>query len=326
MGNEQVTIKELLEIQEKFFRGLSEINLEATLKRVLKARNPKGTKEDGQDYNFWAQYLIITDGTGEIGIDITVGKEEETIPTAAIKKRVKVTGAKTDIYQDSKTRKDVRKLTKGKVILLESVDRTPSEKENGGNGKDKVPQEVWQKKDRLIAREAIAKALIVAGRKWNKETETEAIDWYKWVSSGKEEFVNKIEEIESPKSDMLEEEPLATKAQKDKIIKLAAKLGYKTLYKKPIDKVLKTLYKKQAIELIAWLIKEQEIRNIIGEEGEEDKLSNRIDELVKKLQDEVDAGKIDGGIFDDIVTKRFDAKTDEQKEKLVKEIEGILKE
>lgn len=313
MSNEQVTIKELLSLPEKFFKGQSDINLEATLKRVLKPRNPKGTKEDGQGYDFWAQYLVITDDTGEIGVDITVSKEEETIPTAAIDKRVKVTGAKTDIYQD-KNKKNVRKLTKGKVFLLEAVEEV--EKDIGG-GKDKVPQEVWQRKDRLIAREAIAKALIVAGRKWSDETATEAIGWYEWVSSDKEEFVNEIEEIQPPESDMLEEEPAATKAQKEKIAKLAKELGYKTIGKQPIEKVLPTLSEKQADKRIVWLIGKQKNKG--------NKLDDRIDVLTKELQEKVDAGEIDGGIFDDIVTKRFEAKTEEQKAELVKELEGILK-
>ncbi|GAJ22779.1 unnamed protein product [marine sediment metagenome] len=72
--SENVSIKELLGLKEKFFVGQTNITVEGTLKKVLQAAERKGT---GGRPDFWSQFLVVEDGTGSIGVDLTGGWDLE---------------------------------------------------------------------------------------------------------------------------------------------------------------------------------------------------------------------------------------------------------
>ncbi len=65
---EKITIKELLDLPEKFFEGQSGINLTGIL-RYVGPESHKTGKKDGRDYDFWSQFIVIEDATGKIGAD-----------------------------------------------------------------------------------------------------------------------------------------------------------------------------------------------------------------------------------------------------------------
>jgi hypothetical protein len=170
-----ITIKELLDLNEKWFVGQIIEHLEATIDIILKPREVKGQKG-----TFWSQFIVIKDNTAKIGLNFTIDSEEETIPTSAKGTEILVEGAKGTIYQD-KNGETQRKLSGGKVKLLR---QNPSEKVKS----DKEEREYWDhrkdKEQRIIAKSALAKSLIEAGREWNKTTQKEADSWFDWIMNG----------------------------------------------------------------------------------------------------------------------------------------------
>jgi len=163
--SENVSIKELLGLKEKFFVGQTNIAVEGTLKKVLQAAERKGT---GGRPDFWSQFLVVEDGTGSIGVDLTAGKAEDTIPESAKGSRVRIENGKGAVYPD-KSGKTQRKLTKGKVTLL------------GPAGAPKLQPDNGEPKLLRTYKLALAQALIRAGSQWSKETEKEAEAWVGWI-------------------------------------------------------------------------------------------------------------------------------------------------
>ena len=163
--SENVSIKELSGLQEKFFVGQTNITVEGTLKKVLKAAERKGT---GGRPDFWSQFLVVEDGTGSIGVDLTAAKAEDTIPESAKGSLLRIENGKGAVYPD-KTGKTQRKLTKGKVTLL------------GPAGAPKLQPDNGEPKLLRTFKTSIAQALIRAGSQWSKETEKQAEAWIGWI-------------------------------------------------------------------------------------------------------------------------------------------------
>ncbi|NVM22876.1 MAG: hypothetical protein HWN68_13975 [Desulfobacterales bacterium] len=201
--SDNFTIKELLDYDLKAFKMFSDISLEATVTRALKAKERKGTK-DGRDYHFFSQFVVINDGTADIGLDFTVGRVEETLAKG---NKIRIEKAKAAIYQD-KNDKTQRKLTKGKITVLNGTEKIP---ENlletdgyyivvGPNGKVVVSPEVLRKRDKVITRAAVAKSMIENGWRLTElleppkdgDTEREFEAWVKLI-------YKKIQEEPKPK-------------------------------------------------------------------------------------------------------------------------------
>ena len=178
--SEEVTIKELLDLKESLFKGQSGIDLEATVTRVVKTKEGNLTREvkgskDGRDYHFFSQFVVINDGTADIGMDFAVGKAEDAITKGM---KVKVEKAKTETYED-KNGKTWRKLTKGKVSFVGegSQEGKPEGAKKkvesevtkgyyitfGPNDKVVTNPDVLRARNMLITRTAVAKCFIEQG-------------------------------------------------------------------------------------------------------------------------------------------------------------------
>lgn len=203
--SEQVTIKELLELDEKFFKGQSGIDLKVTLEKIWEAREvgPGTNKETGKPYHFFPQFMIINDGTGQIGFETTWGEDDLALSKSCKGSEASITGAKAETYEDKKG-KIWRKL-KGKLTLLEepqrdserdvSKEKPGDEKKEsqttdslragyytifGPNDKVVVHPDILKAKDMLITRTTIAKSFIGSGKLFDK-VKLEAEAWVKWI-------------------------------------------------------------------------------------------------------------------------------------------------
>jgi len=199
--SDNITIKELLDLQEKFFAGQSGITLEATIKEARQAyeRRVKSGEREGQV--FWSQKLLIDDGTGSIVVDYIAGNEEDTVPKTAVGRKVRVEDAKTDVY------KSERRLARGRLIPLNNENPSQGEMDDSNSKTAFIEdeREYWDhrkdKEQRIITKSALAKSLIEAGRKWGKPAEKELNSWFKCVMDGvevKEENTETAAELEEP--------------------------------------------------------------------------------------------------------------------------------
>lgn len=182
-----ITIKKLLDVDEDIFINQSNITLDATVKQVGQVNERKVKSGSRAGEPFWSQKLTIQDSTGAIVVDYIANKAEEAIPKTAIGLKVRVEGAKTDIY------KDERRLARGKVTLLESAKppqggtgESSSIKDGyyvvvGPNGKIVLNPVVDVQKRAQLLREGIAKSFIEATQKWNKTIEKQAQEAHLWV-------------------------------------------------------------------------------------------------------------------------------------------------
>ena len=202
--SEKFTIKEILDYPDKIYNSLSDINLEGTLTVVMKSKQMK-RKKDNQI--FFAQFLVIKDDTGEIGINIAVGEEKLLFEELAKGKQVKVEGATTSTYKDKNGK--IQRVLKGKVSLLETgtkesisnVPRGYSQMPEGGH-QYVVSQEVWEKRNRILTRIAIVKSLIESKREYSADLVDEADAWFDWVCwSGDKEPNSEKKEIKSERKD-----------------------------------------------------------------------------------------------------------------------------
>lgn len=182
--SDKITIKELLDLDQKWFVGQVIEHLEATIELVLKPREVKGQKG-----SFWSQFLVIKDKTGKIGLDFTANSEDNMIPASAKGKAILVEAAKGTTYPD-KNKETQRKLSRGRITVNKVQEESKTDSNNGyetlTDGRTVVSREVWEKKDRTITRIALAKSLIEAGRKWNKICQAEADGWFGWIMDNKE--------------------------------------------------------------------------------------------------------------------------------------------
>ncbi len=182
--SDKITIKDLLDLPEKFFAGQSGINLTGILRYVGPESHKTGTK-DGRPYDFWSQFIVIEDATGKIGADKT-GDKESVIPQSAKGRQVVVEGAKTKLYKDKKGEMQ-RKLIKGKITLKEqeSKETVPEGTKKGydglPDGRYVVSREEWARKDRILNRKAIVEALIGAGQRFKPDVVDEAEGWFDWI-------------------------------------------------------------------------------------------------------------------------------------------------
>lgn len=203
--SEQVTIKELLGLEEKFFKGVEVENLQATIEMVLKHRDVSGTK-DGKPYSFKSQFIVITDGEGNnIGVDFTFQNEADALTNNDVGVSINVASAKGDTYINKKGIVQ-KKLTKAKFDLS----RNMAQEESKPSGEDKPravikggkkeDQAYWDSRNRVITRTAIAKSMLEGGRKLVKATakaiETELETWYDLVM--KEGTKNSTEKKQLP--------------------------------------------------------------------------------------------------------------------------------
>jgi len=183
MTDDKITIKELLEYPDKIYNRLGKIDIEGILKRVDDPRVQRKEKtEKERGYHFTGQYLVVDDGTGSIGVNVTYPGDGPAISKNAQGKRVKIKDAEAGSYPSQGGRKRV--LNKGKASLLEKIEpakESASEKTEPKNKYADIPPEVWDKKQLIITKSAIVKALFESGRKWNKETEKQATDSLQWI-------------------------------------------------------------------------------------------------------------------------------------------------
>jgi len=200
---EKITIKELLNLDQKWFVGQVIEHLEATIDFILKPREVKGQKG-----TFWSQFIVIKDTTGKIGLDFTAGSEDETIPTSAKGRQVMVEGAKGTVYQD-KNNETQRKLSRGKVKLLDT--EKPSQGGMGESSPKEDERQYWDhrkdKEQKIITKSALAKSLIESGRKWNKMTQKEADSWFAWIMA-EIEIKKKDQELKSEESNEISQAEL----------------------------------------------------------------------------------------------------------------------
>lgn len=236
--SEQVTIKELLELPEKFFEGQSDIVLEATITVAMKPREVKGST-GGRDYHFWSQFVVIKDNTAGIGMDWTMSKAEEALTKGM---KVRVDKARTATYED-KDGKTWRKLTKGKVIVLggsgrekESEKSRDEKKESqvtdnlktsyytifGPNDKVVTHPDILLARQMLITRTAIAKSFIEQGKHLDMHKK-ECEEWVKWiygegiVTAKKESKTKKTKDNPGKKKDKPKEEKKTAKPLSDDV-------------------------------------------------------------------------------------------------------------
>jgi len=195
MSTDKVTIKELLDLDQKWFVGQEIKHLEATIDLVLKPREVQGQKGI-----FWSQFIVIKDNTDKIGFDLTSNSKNETIPTSAKDRQIIVKGARGVVYKDKKNETQ-RKLSRGVYKLLDS--EKPPQKSDVPDPKDDERQYWDHRKDkeqRIITKSALAKSLIEAGRKWGKPAQKEADGWYEWVMDGVEirEGYEAVKDVSKP--------------------------------------------------------------------------------------------------------------------------------
>lgn len=180
---ESISIKELLEYPDKIYKRLGKIDIEGILKRTNAPkvqRKEKTEKERG--YHFTAQFLVVDDSTGSIGVNVTYPGDGPALSKEAQGKRVKIENAEAGSYQGQKGTQRV--LNRGRVSLLEKVEpakESSSEKTEPKSRYGDIPPEVWDKKQLIITKSAIVKALFESGRKWDKETEKQATDSLNWI-------------------------------------------------------------------------------------------------------------------------------------------------
>lgn len=186
--SDNVTFKELLDLPEKFFKGQSKISLEATVIRTVKTKEGKLVREvkgskDGRDYHFFSQFVVANDGTADMGLDLSLGKAEDSCKEGMV---IKLQNGKADIYKDRKG--NTQRKLKGK---LEGITRERSQpKDDNGyetlsDGRTVVSREVWEKKDNRITRLSLAMKYIETGKSFDgkpiKKAKKDADNWVNWI-------------------------------------------------------------------------------------------------------------------------------------------------
>jgi len=149
--------------------GMSNIEIEGKVTYVKAPRHIEGDNDKGH-YDFYSQFIVIDDGTGKIGCNVSIEKEAHCLKKDIVA-RVK---GKLEEYKDKNS--EVRKSLKGKLIAIsqgnkitdvqqevaeEYFDEKAKEEKTALVTKPmaKVDNKVWEEKDLRIARECAIKAV-----------------------------------------------------------------------------------------------------------------------------------------------------------------------
>jgi len=205
--------------------GMSNIEIEGKVTYKKAPRHIKGENKDGH-YNFYSQFVVIDDGTGKIGCNVTFKKEEHKLKKDVVA-RVK---GKLEEYKDKNG--EMQKSLKGKLIGISkggketdvqlevakeffddkakeietSVESQPhafSELEKKDPMYKKPPTEkpsnnIWEAKDLRIARECAVKAvteLVCAKIMKSKDFFNFADSIVKYIYNGVEKEATKEEKL-----------------------------------------------------------------------------------------------------------------------------------
>ena len=158
----KMTLRELNEdIKAKFFKG-TEIDMEATIDGVFKARLIESKPGASEQWAFWSQFVILKDRNESIGYGYTTKEEAKLLDNNDKGKRVRIEGAVGDTYIN-KNKELTKKLTKGRLSLL--VDEGESGKQKESFKKDTpttVEENPYERNQIRILRQAVLKTMVPA--------------------------------------------------------------------------------------------------------------------------------------------------------------------
>ena len=143
--------------------GISNVEVEGEITYTTKPKNVKGEKE-GKSYDFWSQFIVISDDTGKIGCNLTFGEEKESLGKGDSAK------IKGTIEEYKNKDGNIVKTLRGKVVKI-MEEEGKKETSIGGNGdywnakyqldleRIKIDKERNEKNNLYIARECAIKAV-----------------------------------------------------------------------------------------------------------------------------------------------------------------------
>jgi len=182
----KMTIRELNEdIKAKFFKGTSEIDVEATIDGVFEARAIESKPGAKEQWKFWSQFVILKDGNESIGFGYATKEEAKILTKSDVGRMIKIEGAIGDTYTNKKGEL-TKKLTKGRLSFMVEEGSPGQSKKSGKSSKPATEEESPYERNQVrILRQAVLKSMIAAKvelmiaqeskakKIWNKEFEKE---------------------------------------------------------------------------------------------------------------------------------------------------------
>lgn len=137
--------------------GIGGVQLQAQIKFVQDAKNITGTSAKGP-YDFWAQFIVLEDGSGSIGVSITMTDPQFAYTVQDKGKLVTVKGTVASYVKDGQT---IKKLDRAK--LVEAHKQQPSQAPPAENTYHAPAQRDYDKENRGKCRFGMYQACLQAG-------------------------------------------------------------------------------------------------------------------------------------------------------------------
>jgi len=116
--------------------GMSNIEIEGSITYTKDPRHVEGDNERGH-YDFWSQFIVIDDGTGKIGCNCSIAKEEYMLKVGVV---AKVKG-KLEQYEDKNG--EIQKSIRCSLVGISEEDKTTDAQQKTAEGyfEDKTKEE-----------------------------------------------------------------------------------------------------------------------------------------------------------------------------------------